>query len=83
MIPVSCIFIIALSTASVAATPSWKFDFGQGPVKDGYTPVLPTALYSKSYASDNVTGYFGFENRQNTRVIVSAIIRKKNHESNS
>jgi lysophospholipase L1-like esterase len=45
------------------------FDFGQGPVAAGYTQVLPTALYAKAYANDNVAGYFGFENWKNTRVI--------------
>jgi lysophospholipase L1-like esterase len=60
---------IGLVSISTAATETWKFDFGQGPIKDGYTQVLPAALYTKSYANDNVVGYYGFENWQNTRVI--------------
>jgi lysophospholipase L1-like esterase len=68
MNPFFRLIIIASVAVPAAETLSWKFDFGQGPVEDGYTQVLPTALYSKAYASDNVTGYFGFENWQNTRV---------------
>ena len=66
--PFSRLLVIAIVTLAAAAPQSWKFDFGQGPVKAGYIQVLPTSLYSKIYASDTVAGYFGFENWQNTRV---------------
>jgi lysophospholipase L1-like esterase len=68
MNPFFRLLIIASATVAAAVPQSWKFDFGQGPVKEGYTQVLPTALYGKAYASDTVAGYFGFENWRNTRV---------------
>jgi lysophospholipase L1-like esterase len=44
------IFVVVLFICcykSYAQTSSWKFDFGSGKPANGYTPVLPSTIYSK------------------------------------
>ncbi len=66
----SVLYVISLILISglTASAQTWKFDFGQGPVKTGYTQVLPSDVYKKAYSADNVTGYFGFEDWKNTKI---------------
>lgn len=62
-----CIAILAccaalLAGAQTAATTTWRFDFGAGPVAPGYIPVGPTTYYNEQ------TGY-GFERGANLRAV--------------
>jgi hypothetical protein len=49
---------------------SYKFDFGVSsvPAVVGYTKVTTANLYTKTYANDNVVGYYGFENWDSTHL---------------
>ena len=59
-------FIIAVFSlcSSNSHAQSYKFDFGVSsvPAVAGYTKVTTANLYAKTYANDNVVGYYGFEN---------------------